>query len=816
MHRTRLMSTAALSLVVSFTASAWLAAPAQAQTAPVQTATAADSLTVTEVIVTAQRREENLQKVPVSVSVLSGQDLKDLQINSAFDLQFFVPNLTVGTTQTGGALAQTYSIRGQSQAADFAPSGVVVYLDDVPVQTQEVAVSNYDMSSIQVLEGPQGTLFGRNTNGGAVLFTPNRPTSTFGGYLTGRYGNYNDGYGELMLNLPVSSILAIRVAGNLERRDGYTKNIDGPAEDNLSYGTWRVGIDFKPSDKFDSYTLVNGENANDRAPGWVLSSVTPCTGPSQNASCFFNKNTLLNPFAFFPEPNPYLALGLVDLEDAFAQQQALGNRTVDNPVPSNERENGVGVANTSTLDLGPVFAGGDITLKNILGYHELNTRNFNNFTGTIDQALAVGSATHTRTFTEEFQLLGHTNDNVFRWILGVFYSHETQAPYSDTDPSLASNTGYVVSPFLFDETEFFHQTLNSVAVYGQGTVDLSRFAHGLSFTAGYRYTWDTPSLTEQLFLIYSPLNVLGVPPGQYCALAPGANSNVTVDLANCLLTAHAHFSAPNWNLSLNEQVNDHVMVYLASRHGYKSGGFNTETAIPEFFIFGSEKLTDIEPGVKSEFNIGEAAVRLNADVFYDWYTNLQLSNTVFVNDQPASIIENVGPDGLPSKAHIYGGELNLVVAPVKSMTIALNYGFTKGVYDHFLETTADGAIQDLSGTAFTGLPENTLSLTDTWRLPINPQWGVLSLTGAWTYRSSYNLNLDGLAASQVAAYSLFDARLDWKRIAGKPIDAELFVKNIGNYAYPLGFVNGDAFGFDSRFFGEPRTYGVSLTYRFGG
>jgi iron complex outermembrane receptor protein len=684
------------------------------------------------------------------------------------------------------------------------------------VQTQEVALSNYDMASVQVLEGPQGTLFGRNTNGGAVLFTPNKPTSTFGGYLTGRYGNYNDGYGELMLNLPVSQILAIRVAGNLERRDGYTRNIGGPAEDNLSYGTWRVGVDFKPSSKFDSYTLVNGESADDRSPGWVLTGVSPCLGPSQNASCFFNKNTLLNPFAFFPEPNPYLALGLVDLEDAFAEQQALGNRTVDNPIPSSEHEDGVGVANTSTLDLGPIFGGGDITLKNIIGYHALNTRNFNNFTGTIDQALSVGSATHTRTFTEEFQVLGHTGDDVFRWILGVFYSHQTQVPYSDTDPSLASNTGYVVSPFLFDETEFFHQTLNSIAIYDQGTIDLSRWVHGLSFTDGFRYTWDTPSLTEQIFQIYSPLNVLGVPPGQYCALAPSGNPNVTVDLANCLLTAHAHFNAPNWNLSLNEQVNDHVMVYLASRHGYKSGGFNTETVDPDFFIFGPEKLTDIEPGVKSEFNVGSVAVRLNADVFYDWYTDLQLSNTVFFNGQPASIIENTGPDGLPSKAHIYGGELNLVVLPAKSMTIEFNYGFTKGVFDHFLEVSADGTIQDLSGTAFTGIPENTVSLTDTWRLPLNPQWGDLSLIGSWSYRSSYNLSLDGLAASQVAAYSLFNARLDWRRIAGRPIDATLFVKNIGNYTYPLGFVTGGAFGFDSRFFGEPRTYGVELTYRFGG
>ena len=812
MIRTRLISTTAL--ILAGLAPGWMATSAVAQAA--QTAEAAAAMSVSEVIVTAQRREENLQKVPVSVSVLSGQDLRDLQVNSAFDLQFFVPNLTIGTTQTGGALAQTYLIRGQSQAADFAPSGVVVYLDDVPVQTQEVALSNYDMSSVQVLEGPQGTLFGRNTNGGAVLFTPNKPTSTFGGYLTGRYGNYNDGYGEAMINLPVSPILAIRIAGNLERRDGYTRNIAGPDEDNLSYGTWRVGVDFKPSSKFDSYTLVNGESANDRAPGWVLSEVAPCTGPSQNASCFFNKNGLLNPFAFFPEPNPYLGLGLVDIGDAFAQQQALGNRTVNNPVPSREHEVGVGVANTSTLDLGSVFAGADITLKNIIGYHELNTRNFNNFTGTIDQALAVGSATHTRTFTEEFQVLGHTDDNVFRWILGVFYSHQTQAPYSNTDPSLASNTGYVVSPFLFDETEFFHQSLDSIAVYGQGTVDLSRFAHGLSFTAGYRYTWDTPNLTEQIFQIYSPLNVIGVPPGQYCALAPSANPNVTVDLANCVLTARARFNAPNWNLSLNEQVNDHVMVYLASRHGYKSGGFNTEVTDPDFFTFGSEKLTDIEPGVKSEFNIGQMAVRLNADIFYDWYKNLQLSNTVFFDGQPASIIETSGPDGLPSKAHIYGGELNLVVLPVPSMTVTLNYGYTKGVYDHFLELTAEGAIQDLSGTSFTGIPENTLSLTDTWRLPINSQWGNVSLTGAWSYRSGYNLSLDGLAASQVAAYSLFDARLDWRGIAGKPIDASLFVKNIGNYTYPLGFVNGDAFGFNSRFFGEPRTYGVGLTYRFGG
>jgi iron complex outermembrane receptor protein len=619
-----------------------------------------------------------------------------------------------------------------------------------------------------------------------------------------------------MLNLPVSDILAIRVAGNLERRDGYTRNIAGPAEDNLSYGTWRVGVDFKPSSRFDSYTLVNGESAADRAPGWVLSQVSPCLGPSQNASCFFNKNTLLNPFAFFPEPNPYLALGLVDIEDAFAEQQALGNRAVDNPMPSTERENGVGVANTSTLDLGQVFGAGDITLKNIIGYHALNTRNFNNFTGTIDQALSVGSATHSRTFTEEFQVLGHTSNDLFRWIVGVFYSHQTLAPYSDTDPSLASNTGYVVSPFLFDETEFFHQTLNSFAVYDQGTIDLSRFVHGLSFTDGVRYTWDTPSLTEQIFQIYSPLNVLGAPPGQYCALAPSANPNVKVDLANCALAARARFNAPNWTFSLNEQVNDHVMVYLASRHGYKSGGFNTETTDPDFFTFGSEKLTDIEPGVKSQFNIGSMAVRLNADVFYDWYKNLQLSNTVFFNGQPAAIIENTGPDGLPSKAHIYGGELNLVMLPVRSMTIVFNYGYTKGVYDHFLELTATGMIQDLSGTAFTGIPQNTLSLTDTWRLPINPQWGDLTLTGAWSYRSSYFLSLDGLAASQVAAYSLFDARLDWRRIAGKPIDAAFYIKNIGNYAYPLGFVNGDAFGFNARFFGEPRTYGVELTYRFGG
>jgi iron complex outermembrane receptor protein len=809
MLRNRLASTAGLILA----GLPFMATPAAAQA--VKTAEAG-GLTVSEVIVTAQRREESLQKVPVSVAVLTGQDLTALQVKSAFDLQFFVPNLTVGTTQTGGSLAQTYSIRGQSQAADFAPSGVVVYLDEVPVDTREVSLSNYDMASVQVLEGPQGTLFGRNTNGGAVLFTPNRPTHTFGGYITGQYGAYNDGYGEAMLNLPMGEMLAVRIAGNIERRDGYTRNIGGPAEDNLSYGTWRVGVDFKPSSRFDSYTLVNGESADDRAPGWVLTEVSPCLGPSQNASCFFNKFGLLNPFAFFPNPNPYLAMGLVDLEDAFAEQQALGNRRVDNPLPSREHERGVGVANTTTFDLGPVFGSGDVSVKNIIGYHALNTRNFNNFTGTIDQALSVGSATRTRTFTEEFQVLGHTGGDVFRWLVGVFYSHETQSPYSDTDPSLASNTGYVVSPFLFDETEFFHQTLNSVAVYGQGTVDLSHMVHGLSFTAGYRYTWDTPSLTEQIFQIYSPFNVLEVPPGQYCALAPSANPNVMVDLADCVLTAHARFSAPNWNLSLNEQVNDHLMLYLASRHGYKSGGFNTETVDPDFFTFGSEKLTDIEPGFKSDFMLGSMAVRLNADVFYDWYKNLQLSNTVFFDGQPASIIENTGPDGLPSRAHIYGGELSLVVLPAKSMTIAFNYGYTRGVYDHFLELTADGTIQNLSGTAFTGLPVHTLSLADTWRLPLNSEWGEISLTGGWSYRSSYNLSLDGLAASQVAAYSLFDARLDWKRIAGKPIDASVFVKNIGNYTYPLGFVNAGAFGFLSRYYGEPRTWGVALTWHFGG
>ncbi|MBV9509246.1 MAG: TonB-dependent receptor [Caulobacteraceae bacterium] len=789
--------------------------PALAQAAPAANSGQGGTTTLETVIVTANRRAENLQHVAVSVTALTGEALKERQVKSAFDLQYNTPNMTVMNTELGGRLAQGYNIRGQIQAADDAPPGVVEYLAEVPVQSQEVARSNYDMSSIQILEGPQGTLFGRNTNGGAVLYTPNKPTNYFDGYLTGQYGNYNDRYFEGMMNVAPTDYLSVRAAGNFERRDGFTKNSGGPDVDNLKYGTWRLGVDYTPRRWIENYTLVNAEYADEYGPGWILDGVTPCTGPSQNASCFYNSATLLNPLAFSPNPNPYLAMGLIDISQAYQKQLAMGIRAVDDANPSFEKEHGIGVTNTTTVDVG------DIKFRNIFGYHTLSTNNFNNDTSTPDPALYVSTSIRYKTLTEEFQAQGHTDNNLFNWIAGVYYYHQSQDPFGNPnfDPSIddngATNNGLVAFPFLLNEPQWIHMRLKSIALYGQGTADLSRWVHGLSFTAGYRYTWDSPSLDETIVQTFSPLNVIGAPAGTICALGPSSNPNVTVDLSNCTLSAHAKYSAPNWTLNLSEKINDQLMVYIASRHGYKSGGFNSTTTNANFFTYGPEKLTDIEGGVKSDFHVGQMAFRVNGDVFYDWYTNLQLTNVVFIGGTPASIIENTGPDHLPSRAHIYGADLAVTAVPVKSLELTVSYGYLKGIFDHFLYLTDEGIIQNEAGHTYTGVPRHTLSLTGAWRLPIDPSLGRLTLITTGAYRSPYEMVLQGGLGSAVSAYWLVNSRLDWNHIAGKPLDVSLWVRNLTNQVYPLGYNPAQSFGFSSRYYGDPRMFGLTVTAHFG-
>src|ERR1700736_2416949 len=222
---------------------------------------------IQEITVTARRRDESLERVPITITAFTAKQLEERTITSQEDLQSAVPGLAVRAGSNSNEL--TYSIRGQTvDAYSESSPGVLAYFNDVSANTAGSALI-YDLASLQVLKGPQGTLFGRNTTGGAVLFTSARPGNEFGGYFTERLGDYNLRETIAAIDLPIADDkVLLRIAGDTRRRDGYVTNL---------YNNTKLGQDVRdsvrttllvrPMDKLENTTVVQynsagGNNAN--------------------------------------------------------------------------------------------------------------------------------------------------------------------------------------------------------------------------------------------------------------------------------------------------------------------------------------------------------------------------------------------------------------------------------------------------------------------------------------------------------------------------------------------------------------------------
>jgi iron complex outermembrane receptor protein len=204
---------------------------------PTENAVSAKSNGLEEIVVTARRREENIQSVPIAITVVTPQAMQDNNVHTLQDIQMLVPSLTVSSGNAGSKDAANVTIRGQgwSSLGGGASTAVAMYLNEVPIVTDWAGLLAggpglfFDMENVQVLKGPQGTLFGRNTMGGAVLLQTARPTNEFGGHIQATYGNYNDREFDGAVNLPlVSDVLLARIAVNGQLRDGYTHILSMP------------------------------------------------------------------------------------------------------------------------------------------------------------------------------------------------------------------------------------------------------------------------------------------------------------------------------------------------------------------------------------------------------------------------------------------------------------------------------------------------------------------------------------------------------------------------------------------------------------
>ncbi len=774
------------------------AAQAQTATPPDQTSTAQNSK-VEIVYVTARRRSEDVQHVPVNVTPISGDALREDGVSSALDLQNVAPTLTVSGT-LGSRDDNVFTIRGQSEPFGGADPGVQTYFAEVPFNASGPG-SYYDMDNIQVLSGPQGTLFGRNTTGGAILFEPKKPGDDFGGYIDAQIGNYNMREVQGALNLPiVADELSVRVAGDIARRDGFTRDLSNESDlDNVDFDAFRASATMRPFEGFENYVVFDYLHDSNHGTGAELTSIAPEAQFVALAEGFgLDPSTAAAVVgAFYPT-----------LQYAQALQRANGVRTTTSSIPLFFKRDSWGLTDIASYDVTDHFR-----IRNIFGYRGDREQPAFDYDGSFLPILDISNPraweSQSLQVTDEFQLQGESGDNSVHWIAG--YYHELDHPGGYAEVQRDTFGGYSGgSPLGSTEIDALSNGGTSNAVFGQASWSVT---DALTLTGGARYTWDHKVADTSICFL----------PSMYYVSCP-------FPIPNSPLYGSAHetanFHAPTWTLAANYQLTDDSMIYATYRRGYKSGGFNSGAPVG-LQEFKPEFLTDLEAGSKNNWTIFGLPGHTNLDAYYGWYRDVQKNDLIAVIP-PAGPPEPVALTLNAAKAHIEGFDFETALQPDENLEITFFYSYTNARYSSFVIPSAialdgmGGAIflgaADHAGDPFSYTPENKFGLTGRFHIPVDSTLGSPVLSASWYEQSKVwfsdfsDIEPDAFQKS----YDLVNVRLDWNNVYGSAFDAAVFVNNATNETYKVG-ANAllHLTGTSASIYGPPRMWGIELRARFG-
>lgn len=769
----------ALSASTSALPSTVLAQAASTQTAGDSSADVGNGFD--EIVVTARRREENLQDVPIAVTAFSEEALKEKAISDRTSLADNTPSLF---TINGGYPREFafFALRGQGPAFGSTP-GVVNYFAEVPnsVNIDGRVGSYYDLANVQVLAGPQGTLFGKNATGGNILFEPVKPQDRFEGYVRVQFGNYNDRRIEGALNVPiVPDTVLLRIAGEVGRRDGYTVDVgpffEGKDYDNLSYESFRFGLTLRPFDGVENYTMVRYYNSHTNGGGTVLGAFNPAAGLDAGP-----------PFGFLP-----ILAFYPNMATAVAVQNARGPRRVSYDLNQFSETPYWQVINHTTINLSD-----NIKLRNIISYSELKTKygydydatanpisGQSSFVNPANPGLFSGNIVPTLAptfFTEELQLQGSAMSGALDFSIGGFIDRQR-------DDGVAGIAEYTFFPFgtlLPTATAIFSSKNSSEAVFGQATLKLGELTpalEGLSVTGGLRYTWEHSTVSQTIF---APPAVEGSVDSKY----------------------------PSYTVTLDYDVSDGVHAYITARDAYKSGGVNGPVPVgSQFRTFPPERLADIELGLKSQFSLGNVDVRANIAAYRGIYDNIQRTTVESVTTPGGPVLLNVTRSA--AKGKIEGVEANVAIVPFDGFTLNGSYSYINASYTKVTDSSA-GAI--LAGAPFPYTPKHKFSISVSYETELGNLGALVLSTNyvrqtkvstAQTNSSFYNF---------LPAYGLLNSSLGLQNVGGRPIDITLFGSNLTNEAKPVGVIDqyAGSTGTVGLTYTEPRMYGIRIGYRFG-
>jgi len=832
-----------LRVVLALSATASLLAlgaekPAAAQT---NAQTTAGGAAMEEIVVTARRKEEKLQSVPIAITAFTQTEVERNRIQQVRDLARLVPSFAVSySTSDPNAF---YS--GQVRLRGLA--GTEIYFADVPLSSTDYSNTTglthglspgffYDLDSIEVDKGAQGTLFGRPSIGGLISYQPKRPTNDFDGYVQTTFGDYDDYEEEFALNIPiVQDKLMVRVAGQMQKRDGYTKDLEsGQYLDDRDYYAWRIGVTLRPTDDFENYFLYDGYWQDSNGGSNVLVRINPnfsfgavplpcltaCRPPDVKTGMFNVPLTLgrTGSTALGALTNP--ATGAATFGALFGQYAAGGSPQLSffpNVQQVLDAQNALGaraVLGRATSNIGKDYFYGltdiatwnitdDLSIKNIAAARIFKQLAVDDFTSTGLPILTIGYPGNNQQwnnnevqYTDELQISGKALNDRLDWRVGGFLLF---------DHPLGYNT--VVSNALGAPTwNHYREETRSQAVFAHGIYDLSDYVENLRFTAGYRYTWDFDSLGE---VSTKPVDMVTRNPDG----SPN-NCNIVIHDNNCHTQVNSHFSSYGWNLGLDYQWTPKTLLYVRAGNAYRPGG--TNLAVPEpFNKFQPEHVTDVELGVKTDYDLAEDVHgRTNAAIYHTDYKAIQVSQVVTI---PSPVAGQP-----PSAQQIQTNAASATLEGVElEQSFTLPYGFELQAHGSYIYTHYDSYPQvfgQVGSPPFNYIPLFQFAVTPTYHVPIDPAWGELSASISWFwYGHQATSPLEKEILNVMPHYQNFDLRADWTNMFGQPIDLGFFITNLTDNLHIVGEIPlWTSLGFSSVAYNPPRMFGFTLKYRFDG
>ncbi len=781
---------------------AWLAVAAAAGSAqitpePVRPAAAtiataaANETQLQEIVVTANKREESLNRVGVTVAAISGAALRERQVSTLQDLTQNVTSLTYANSPAG---TPVISLRGVGfyEISLAAYPTVSTYVDQVPLAFPILASHvTYDLERVEVLKGPQGILFGQNATGGAINFIAAKPSATTSGGLTLGYGRFNAFNAEGFVTGALAPTLDARLSFRIERADGWQisnsrlRDRNSRVEDYMA----RLQLAWRPFDSARFLLSLNGwQDSGQPEAGQYI-------GLNLQHPGFINPTLAVTPFSPRTPRASDWNPGLPRRNNRFLQASLRGD-----------------------IDVTP-----EITLTTISAYSNYRQRQAEDFDGVqvgVDDFSADNGSI--KDVSQELRLSNKAT-NRFRWVLGGNYEH-TKVDQAFDYLFDASSTNLLLGIGL--DRFGSNQTMSNYAGFGSGEFDINRM---ITLKGGLRYTHSQIAATDcgqdidgpnyptgNLFYNF----LVGGVAGKY---RPGLCYGIN-NLGQTLngvkpgfpgeYSSSLHEHNLSWRAGVDIKPNKGTLFYGSITRGYKAGSFPTVGAalFTQYQPVIQESVTSYEAGAK--IGLFDRRVEVNSAIYYYDYKNKQLrSRTRDPVFGDLDILQNI------PKSSVKGAELEITARPIAGLTLAVAATYTDAKIKQFTGLSAAGVQADFSGTPVPFTPKWQLQLNTDYSVPVTDRLALIA-GGSVSHRTgTYSIiggatNPPGVIPAgeqlfRIDPYTLVDLRVGVK---GDNWRATVWGKNVFNTYYWNNVT--PAFDTIVRYAGPPATYGATVSFDF--